>query len=66
MTRRELHRWRAFFCEPLLLVAAMSASSLTQRRVDSRDKLRIKSGDGRDGKRSAAQLQDADQQITPL
>jgi hypothetical protein len=66
MTSSELDGRRTLFCKPLLLVAAMSASSLMRRRVDSRDKLRIKSGDGRDGERSAAQLQDADQQIRPL
>jgi hypothetical protein len=53
MTRSELHGWRAVFSKPLLLVAAMSASSLRRRCVDGRDK------PGHDGKRSRAQPQGA-------
>jgi hypothetical protein len=58
-TRSELNGRRALFCKPLLLVAAMSASSLRRRRVDGRVNPRIKSGDGQDGKRSGAQPQGA-------
>ncbi len=42
--------------KPLLLVAAMSASSVRRRSVDGRDNPRIKSGDGRDGTRSRPEL----------
>jgi hypothetical protein len=59
MTRGELHGRRALLCKPLLLVAAMSASSLRRRRVVGRVNPRIKSGDGQDGKRSGAQPQGA-------